>query len=102
MNPEDLQFLLRCLFEPTMSRNRHPELFVEPHRRALHRKARVLTNLKKEMLRSDVEYWTETNEQNELLLRLHQPHLRATRTVTLSSHEWELLHHSAWQELGLS
>jgi hypothetical protein len=102
MNEEDLQFLEQCLFDPEMSRNRNVELFEDEHRRHLHRQARILRNLRREMINSDVEYWTEEGEGESIQLRLHRPHLKATRTVILSPAEWSLLNHPSWKQLGLS
>ncbi len=102
MNEEDRQLLERLLFDPTMSRNRHFELFQQADKRSLHQEARFLRNLREQLEQPEVEHWTEESNEQRVCLRLHQPHLNATRTVFLTPLQWELLHHPDWKQETIS
>lgn len=98
INEQDVVLLEELLFEKTTSRNRDFDRFSTPRNKRLHRIARHLKAIHKELQHSDSHYWVESIEDGQLCLHLHRPTMGLSRKITLCKHQWELLQHSRWDK----
>lgn len=84
------------LFSREVSRNQQFDRFSAPQTQRLHRIAKHLRALRKELARPDGDYWIEELSDTVLCLHIHRPAVGLFRRVFLSLGEWELLDDPRW------
>lgn len=90
--PPDEQELLRALlFDKDVSRNRLFALFEEADAKRLHRLAKLLRSLHKDLHAEGARHWVEPTGDGGVCLHIHRPEIGARRQVQLTTAQWELL-----------
>lgn len=97
---EEMNLLKELLFDSTVSRNRQFERFEQQQTKRIHRLARILRNLRKELQEAGVEYWTEPAQNGRVCLQIYRPQVGSKRSVFLTQGQLDLLTHSHWEEKG--
>lgn len=94
----EASLLEALLFDKNISRNKAFERFEEEEAKRIHRMARVIRSLRKELQKPELRYWTEPTDDGRICLHLHQPRIGAMRQVFLTPPQWEVLTHPRWAE----